>query len=115
AAAEDERPRLRNHRLHEDIQLPSADETFVVGGILAQAEREVPGLAGFDDFASGGPDLSLDASTADGAHHGAVLADQELGALVAGNGAIDLHDGRDGALLPEVAQAHDFVVEIHSD
>ena len=38
-----------------------------------------------------------------------------FGAFIAGDGAVDLHDGRHGALLAQAAKTHDFVVNIHSD
>ena len=70
-------------------------------------------IRSIDDFAGRVPDLSLDASTPDGSHHRSVLAYEHFGAFVAGDGAVHLHDGRDGALLPEAAQAHDFIVKVH--
>jgi hypothetical protein len=44
AAAENERARLRQNRLHEDIQLAAADQAVVVGRVLAQAEDRWRGL-----------------------------------------------------------------------
>ena len=41
AAAENVGARLRHHRLDENVQLTSADQPVVVGGVLAQAERQV--------------------------------------------------------------------------
>src|SRR2546426_6551361 len=39
------------------------------------------------------PDLGLDAAAADGADHGAVLADKEFGAFKTGDRAANLHNG----------------------
>ena len=66
------------------------------------------------DFARGVPDFGFDAAAADGAEHGAVLANQQFGAFVAGNGAVDLDDGGEGAFLAEAAQPDDFLVDVHS-
>ena len=54
-------------------------------------------------------------SAAHRAHERPVFAHQDLGAFVAGNGAVHLYDGRNGALLPQLAQTYDFVVKVHSD
>ena len=81
--------------------------------VFAQAEVEVLGLVGFDHFAGGSPDFCFDAAAADGAEHGAVLAHQQLGAFVAGDGAVHLYDGGYGALLAQAAKTHDFIVDIH--
>ncbi len=113
ASAEDKSLRMRNDRLDEDIQLTATNQALVIRGFLAQREVEVLGLFGLDDLARGCPDVAFHAAPANGAHDGAVFAHQHLRALVAGNGAIDLHDGCDGALLAECPQAHDFVVKIH--
>src|SRR5690348_2391342 len=113
AAAENKRARLRNHGFNEDDQLASADQTFVIGRVLAQAEREMARFLGFDDLAGGVPHLGFHAPAADGAHEGTVLAHQDFGALEARNGPVYLNDGRHGALLAEVAQAHDFIVKVH--
>ena len=46
--------------------------------------------------------------------HGPVFADQQLGALVTGDGAAHLDDGGERALLAEVAETHQFLVNVHS-
>src|ERR1039458_9212264 len=60
------------------------------------------------------PYLGFHAAAADGADHGAVFPHQQLGALVTGDGSAHLDDGGDGALLTELAQAQEFLVDIHS-
>ena len=71
------------------------------------------GLSVCDHFARRVPDFGLDAAAADGAHHGAVLADQKLRGLEAGDGAAHADDGGEGALLAEVAQVDQFVEYVH--
>ena len=66
-AAEDERVRHGQHRLHKHLQLSAADQAVVVGRILAQVEAEVFGLFGLDDLARRVPHLRLHAAAADGA------------------------------------------------
>ena len=114
ARAEDEGVRHGQHGLDEDVELAAADQAVVVGRVLAQVEGEVLGLFRFDHLPRGVPDFGLDAAAADGARHGAVLADQQLGALVAGDGAAHLDDGGQRALLPQVAETHQFLVNVHS-
>ncbi len=114
AAAENEGAGLGNHGFDEHAELSSADQAVVVSGVLAQAEVHLARALGFHDFARGVPDLGFDAAAADGAEHGAVLAHQQFGAFVAGDGAVDLDDGGEGALLAEPAQADDFLVDVHS-
>ncbi len=105
AGAEDEGPGLGDDGLDEDGQLASADEAGVVGGILAEGEFKLARALRFHDLAGGVPDLGLDAAAADGAGDGAVFADQHLGAFIAGDGAVDLDDGGEGAFLALAAQA----------
>ena len=114
AGAEDEGVRHGQHGFHEDIELAAADQAVVVGGVLSQVEGEVLGLFRFDDLPGGIPDFGFHAAAADGARHGPVLAHQQLGALVTGDGAAHLDDGGKRALLPEVAQTHQFLVNVHS-
>ena len=112
--AKDERARLRNHRLDEDAQLASADQPIVIGGILAKTEVHLARPLNLHHFARGIPNFRFDAAAADGPEHRSVFADQQLGAFVAGNGSIDLHDSGEGAFLAQPAQADDFLVDIHS-
>ena len=114
AGAEDERVRHGQHGLDEDVELAAADQAVIVGGVLPQIEGEVLGFFRLDHLARGVPDLGLDASAADGAGHGAVLAHQQFGALITGDGAAHLDDGGERALLPQVAQAHELLVDVHS-
>jgi hypothetical protein len=53
------------------------------------------------------------APAADGAGHGPILADQQLGALVAGNGATDVYNCGNRALLSDVAEPHQLFVNVH--
>ena len=55
---------------------------------------EVTRFFGFDHFAGDIPHLTFDAAAPNGAEHGAVLADQQLGALKTRDGAAYLDDGR---------------------
>ena len=114
AGAKDERAGHGQDRLDEDIQLAAADQAVVVGRILPQIEAEMPGLFRLDHLARGVPHFGFHASAADGADHGTIFAHQQLGALVAGDGSAHLDDGGDGALLAELAEAQDFLVDIHS-
>ena len=75
SAAKNESTRLRNHRLHEHVQLSSADQAVVVSGVLSQAEIQVAWLFGVNYFARRVPDVGLHTAAADGAHDGTVLAD----------------------------------------
>ena len=111
---EDEGVRNGQHRLDEDIELAAADEAVIVGRVLAQVEGEVLGLFRLHDLPGGVPHLGFDAAAADGAGHGPVLAHQELGGLIAGDGPAHLDDGRERALLPQVAEPHQFLVNVHS-
>ena len=95
------------------VELASADEPVVVGGVLSEIERQVPRLLGFDHFARRVPDFGLDAAAADGARHRPIFADQKLGAFVGRNRAVDLNDGGQRRLLPEPAKPHDFVEDVH--
>jgi len=114
AAPENKRARLGRHRLDENVQLPAADQAIVVGGVFTQAEVEMAGLVGFDDLAGRVPHFGFHAAPAHCAKHGAILAHQQFGAFVARDGAVDLYDGRYGALLAEAAKTHDLIVDIHS-
>ena len=105
---------LRDHGFDKHVQLAAADQAVVVRGILAQAEIQVPRLAGLDHFAGRVPDLGFHAAAADGARHRAIFPHQQFGALIAGDGAVHLHDGRERAFLAEPAQTHEFVVDVHS-
>ena len=67
-----------------------------------------------DDFAGRVPDLGFHAPAADCADHGTVFPHQQLGALITGDGSAHLHDGGDGALLAQFAQAQQLLVDIHS-
>ena len=113
-SAEDEGLGLGDDSFDEDFELAAADEAVVVGGVLAEGELHLTGAFGGDDFAGGVPDFGFDAAAADGAGHGAVFADEEFGAFVAGDGAVDLNDGGKGAFLAEAAEANDLVKEVHS-
>ncbi len=112
--AEDEDAGLGNHGLDKHAELSSADEAVVVRGVLAQAEVHLARPLGFHHFARGVPDFGFHAAAADGADHGAVLAHQQFGAFVTGNGAVHLDDGGQGALLAQTAQADHFLVNVHS-
>jgi hypothetical protein len=68
-----------------------------------------------DDFAGGVPDLGFDAAAAYGADEGAVFADEEFGGFEAGDGAVDLDYGGEGALLPEGSKADEFVKDVHGN
>ena len=114
AGAEDEDARLGNHGLDKHAELSSADEAVVVGGVLTEAEVHLARPLGFHHFARGVPDFGFHAAAADGADHRAVLAHQQFGAFVAGNGAVYLDDGGQGALLAEPAQTDHFLVDVHS-
>ena len=115
SGAEDIGVRHRQHWLDKDVELPAADEAVIVGGVLPEVEGEVFRLLRLDNLAGGVPDLGLDAAAADGAGHGPVLAHQQLGAFIAGDGPADLDNGRERALLPQLAQAHELLVNIHYD
>ncbi len=114
SGAEDEGVRHGQHGLHEDIELAAADQAVIVGGVLSQVEGEVLGLFRFDYLPGGIPDFGFHAAAADGAGHGPVLADQKFGALVAGDGPAHFHDGGKRALLPQIAETHQFLVDVHS-
>src|SRR5947209_989049 len=104
--AEDECVRERQDGLDEDVELPAADQAVIVSRVLAEIEGEMFGFLAGDDLAGGVPNLSLDAPASDSADHGAIFADQDFGAFVAGNGPADIDDSREGALLADVAEAH---------
>src|SRR5450755_3783252 len=110
---ENKSARLKDHRFHKHTELSAADQPVIIRSILAKGEIEVPGPFALHNFACDIPDLSLHAAAADGAHHGAIFAHQQLGAFVARNGTVDLHDSRQGALLTKLAQADYFLVNIH--
>src|ERR1019366_5900654 len=112
--AEDEGVRHRQHGLDEDIQLAAANQPVVVGGVLSQVESEVLGLFRLNHLPGRGPDFGLHAAAANRARHGPVLANQKLGALVTGNGPAHRDDGRKRALLPQIPQTHQFLVDVHS-
>ena len=71
-------------------------------------------FVGGDHFARGVPDFRFHAAAADGADHRPVFAHQQLRAFEAGDGAADLDDGRQRALLAQIAQVDQFVEYIHS-
>ncbi len=106
--------RLRNNRLDENTQLAAADQSVVVGGILPEAEIHMARTLGLHHFARDVPDFRFHASAADGAEHGPVLANQQLGAFIARNGPVDLHDSGQRAFLAEAPEADHFLVNIHS-
>gem|GEM_PF-4211114 len=87
-------------------------QAVIVGGVLTQAEIEAALRVDFNDLAGRGPDLGFDAAAVDRTDHGAILAHQQFRAFLAGDGAVYLHNSRDGALLAQAAQAHDFIVNI---
>ncbi len=113
AGAEDEGARLRHHRLDENVELAAADEAVVVSCVLSQAEVHIARTLRFEHLASGVPHFGFHAAAADGPEHGPILADQQLGAFVAGDGAVDMDDGGQGALLAEALEADDFFVDVH--
>ena len=104
---------LGDHRLDENVQLPSADQSVVVGRVLAEIEIQVARLFGLDDFARRVPDFGLDAPAADGANDGAILADQHFRAFEARDGAVHLDDGGERTFLSQLAQADQFLVDVH--
>jgi len=108
ACTEDEGVGLRDDRFDEDVELAAADEAVVVGGVLTEIEIEVAGLFGFDDFSSSVPNFSLNTATADGADETAIFPDEDFGAFVAGDRAIDFDDRGQGALLTELAETNNF-------
>ena len=114
AAAEKKRPGLGSYGLHEDLQLATADETVVIGRVLAQVEGQAPRLSGCHGLARGGPDFGLDTTAPDGPGYRPVLPHQELGRLVAWNRATHLDDGGQGAFLAQAAQSDQLLVEVHS-
>src|SRR5581483_9375192 len=79
-------PRRRNHRLHEDTELSAADQAVVVSGVLPEVEREMLRTLRLQHLARRVPYLRLDAAAAYGPYDRAVLAHQQLGALVTGDG-----------------------------
>src|SRR5262249_40856923 len=50
----------------------------------------------------------------DGADHRSILADEQLGALIAGDGSTHVDDGGERALLAQIAKPHQFLVDVHS-
>ena len=92
-----------------------ADEAIIVGRVLPQIEGHGSRLAGINHFARRGPDFRLDATAADGAHHGTVLANQQFGGFEARNRAAHFHDGRERAFLAQSAQPDDFFKNVHYD
>lgn len=114
AGAEDIKARLRHHGLDEYAQLASADQPIVVRGVLAEAEIHMAWTLCLHHIARHIPDFRLNAAAADGAEHGPVLTHQELGAFIAWNGSVNLHDGGQRTLLAEAAEADHFLVDVHS-
>src|ERR1019366_6013728 len=112
--AENEGVRHRQYGLDEDIQLAAADQAVVVGGVLSQVEGEVLGFFRLDYLPGRIPDFGLHAAAANRARHGPVFANQELGALITGDGPAHLDDGGERALLPQIAETHQFLVNVHS-
>ena len=113
SGTKDEYPRVRNHRLHEDIELAAANKPVVIGGILAEIEAHVPGAFGFHHFACRIPHLGFHASAPDCPDHGAVFADEELRAFEAGNGSTHLDNRRDRGFLTQAAKTDQLVVDVH--
>ena len=112
-APEEERAGLGKHRFHENVQLTSTDQTVVVRGILAQMKGQVLRLAGGDGLARGRPDFGFDAAAAYGTHHGTVLAYQELGGFVTGDGAANFDDCGQSAGLARPPEPDQLLVDVH--
>src|SRR5260221_8368619 len=88
---------LGKNRFDEDFQSAAADEAVVVAGFVVQVEDHFArSLFGQDVFGCG-PDVGFDAAAADGSGDRAVFADKHAGTFKAGDGAVGVDDGGQGA------------------
>src|SRR5207244_11395287 len=88
AAPEKIRDRLRENWLDENFERAAANEAIVKTGFVVQIEDHFARRFAFHHFASGGPDVGLDAAAANRANDSAVFADEHAGTLKAGTGAV---------------------------
>jgi hypothetical protein len=96
-----------------DVHLASANQTALVGDVLAQVEVQELWPSGLHRLAGGGENLGFHAASAHRPHHRPVLPHQHLGALKAGNRAAGLDNGSQGALPPQPPEPHQLLKYIH--
>src|SRR5439155_25895913 len=100
--------------LDEDIERASADKALVVLGVLVEVEVQAPGFLLAHHVLGHGPDLGLDAAAAYRAQDRAVVADENLRALIARDRALHLNDGGQRRPAPLFSEPGNLGVDIHS-
>ena len=112
-ATENVQHRLRQNRLHENLQRAAADQAGVVLGVVIQIEGHFARLFGDDHFFRCGPDFGFYAASADGPHDGTIVAHQHARAFVARDRAVGVDDRRERASLAGLAHPYYFFKYVH--
>ncbi len=105
---------MREDGFDEDFDGAAADEAVVVGGFVVQVEENFARGFLVHHFAGRGPDVGFNATSANGAEGRAIFADEHAGAFIAGDGAVGVDDGGEGAALPGTPHTYDFFEEVHN-
>src|SRR4029077_1629363 len=114
AGTEDVDSGLRKNGLDENFHRAAADQSIVVAGFVVEIENHFARRFLLHYFLGRGPDVGFDAAAANGADQRAVFADEHARAFVAGDRAVGVHDGGEGAALAGSPHLHDFFKEDHA-
>src|SRR5258708_1305531 len=106
---------LGKNRFDENFQSAAADESVVVAGFVVQVKDHFAGSLFGENIFGCGPDVGFDAAAADGSGDGAVFTDEHAGTFKAGDGAVGVDDGGQGASEAGFAHSHDFFEEVHGE
>ena len=115
----DARPLPGPHGLDDDLNLPSAGEPDLEGGVVGNPETQTAAGAVFKRIDRLEDDRALDTAARDRSLEALVLGDDELGADRAGRGAPGLHHRRQrdaaACLDPSERRFRDFVMRFQRD